>query len=83
MSVKPILKSKIIDIINSDLKNSIPGLNTKIYSDEEIKIYIKKNTTVINHCIIEYIEEFGDDIDYTKNIDEVWIREYLGEYCVN
>ena len=82
MSVKPILKSKIIDIINSDLKNSIPGLNTKIYSDEEIKIYIKKNTIVINHCIIEYIEEFGDEFDI-ENIDEAWIREYLGEYCVN
>ena len=83
MNAKPIIKAKIIDIIYQDLKTSIPGLNTKIYSDEEIQIYIKKNTTVINHCIIEYIEDFGNDIDYTKNIDEDWISEYLGEYCVN
>jgi len=59
MSCKPILKCKIIDIINIDLKSSI---NLKKYSDEEIKLYIKKNKKIINHCIIEYIEEFGDEI---------------------
>lgn len=70
MSAKAIIKSKIIDIINMDYEK---------YSDEEIQLYLQKNKKVINNCITEYIEEFGDEI---SNINEDWIREYLGEYCV-
>ncbi len=73
MSTKQIINDKILDIINEDFKTS----------DDEIEFYIKKNKKVINHCINDYIEEFGDVIDESSNIDEDWIREYLGEYCVN
>jgi hypothetical protein len=79
MTTESVLKVAILNIINNDFKVARLAFS-KVYSDEEIKIYIKKNSEVINSCIIDYIEDFGDD---TKNIDEEWIREYLGEYCVN
>ena len=73
MSAKQIINDKILDIINEDFKTS----------DDEIELYIKKNKKVINHCINDYIEEFGNEVDESTNINEDWIREYLGEYCVN
>lgn len=75
------LKAKIIDVISQDLKTIIPGIKTKISSDEEIKIYIKKNLSVINGCVNDYIEDFGGYIE--EDFDEDWVREYLGEYCIN
>lgn len=75
------LKSKIIDIITQDLKTVIPGIKSKVYSDEEIKLYIKKNSQVIDGCIIDYIEDFGGYSE--EEFDEDWVRDYLGEYCVN
>ena len=91
MSIKSLLKEAIIDIISSDLEeediieitspNSEEenhGIQPKIYSHEEIKLYIKRNSKVINTCINDYIEEFGDDLDI-EDIDEDWIRDYLSE----
>jgi hypothetical protein len=91
MSVKSLLKEAIIDIISSDLKEEdiidITSHNSeeennriqpKIYSDEEIKLYINRNSRVINKCINDYIEEFGGDLDI-EDIDEDWIRDYLSE----
>lgn len=75
------LKSKIIDIITQDLKTIIPGIKSKVYSDEEIKLYIKKNLQVINGCITDYIEDFGGYSE--EEFDEDWVRDYLSEYCVN
>jgi hypothetical protein len=82
MSVKSLLKSAIINIIVSDLETEIPGILTKLYSEEQIELYIKKNKASINSCINDYIEEFADDLDM-ENIDEDWIREYLSECCTN
>ncbi len=83
MSAKQIIKNKIIAIIDMDFthKEDHPA-DKSVENDCEQHLYIQKNKKVINNCITEYIEEFGDEINENTKINEDWIREYLGEYCI-
>ena len=85
--LRVIINDKIIEVITNKLENANKLDNViKIYTDINIKKYIKKHNKVITECIddsianmIDYYTD-GNKVKFFEKLDEKFMEECMKEY---